>query len=643
MSAIIIPKTFRLWFGFFAMTLLLFPPLEMHDDVSAGMLPIKDSSKATVEVLPDPNTQPPVIVVNPSLQRSTEREDDSSALMQAFTRGDIATVQDLLAKQHVNAKTLEVVFMLAALQGHHAMLEVLSAKGVSPNILDSSGVPILHTAVAMGRTDAVRTLLNLGADPNAKSRSGGTALYAAVFSGRNDVVEILLDKGAIIDRGNDKDVPPLLVLAAEKGYETIVRELLKNGADVNAKISVSSAAWYVGDTALIRATTNGHAGIVQALIEKGADVNAKNNIGWTALFIAAGRGHESIVRLLLDGGADLSARDTGGLSVLDAASLAGHVAIERMLFAQEAAGQAEKSQADAASLVYFQEDKGACNLKQWSPITQSSIVLLSVPQCTSHVVLNDSGDKLLLVAGKMLHEVVLRPTPSLSLSVQRPFEVSVKADGSLTHIFRRATYLKDGRLAIEYERQTAHQGDAKPGNPTTRSLYVLEHTTWVLIEEKSCEDEETCFATPTGGILWSERGKDSAVWSPMLRRNPYVVSKGLAGWNDSTFILDKRVEDVPHKEPQPQWKYVKFNVKGKESVLIYNIEEGLGSAVLTERIFLQTSKNRKPIKLADESNDTVIEGKFLLIIEYSRQGSRLIDLETGRQLLNGLQAAFWVR
>jgi len=79
--------------------------------------------------------------------------------------------------------------------------------------------------------------------------------------------------------------------AGSNGHEAVVRLLLEQGADVEAKIND-------GWTALHEAARGGHEAVVRLLLEKGADVEAKTDDGWKALHRAAGGGHEAVVRLL---------------------------------------------------------------------------------------------------------------------------------------------------------------------------------------------------------------------------------------------------------------------------------------------------------------------------------------------------------
>jgi len=88
-----------------------------------------------------------------------------------------------------------------------------------------------------------------------------------------------------------------LVVAASANDFKQVQNLLKKGADVNARTGKFA------ETALTEASAGGHLDVVRLLLEKGADVNAKTTFGHTALMEASEMGHTEIVELLKAHGA----------------------------------------------------------------------------------------------------------------------------------------------------------------------------------------------------------------------------------------------------------------------------------------------------------------------------------------------------
>ncbi len=121
------------------------------------------------------------------------------------------------------------------------------------------------------------------------------------------------------DELNDK-----LIDAVKNGDIKNVRELIENGADVNAK---DKNRW----TALFWAACSGKFDISTFLIEKGADVDAKNNDGGTALHWAALNEHIDIAKFLIENGADVDAKDKNRWTALHWAAFYGHVEVTKVL------------------------------------------------------------------------------------------------------------------------------------------------------------------------------------------------------------------------------------------------------------------------------------------------------------------------
>jgi len=90
--------------------------------------------------------------------------------------------------------------------------------------------------------------------------------------------------------------------AAAAGKPTLVRALLRRGADVNEMATL-------GMTALHLAAHSGHTETAKVLLEHAADMNAKDSFSMTPLHFAASGRYAETARLLLDHGADVNAQD----------------------------------------------------------------------------------------------------------------------------------------------------------------------------------------------------------------------------------------------------------------------------------------------------------------------------------------------
>jgi len=115
--------------------------------------------------------------------------------------------------------------------------------------------------------------------------------------------------------------------AAKAGDVTKVRQLLKQGVDVNAKDDFSRS------TPLHVAAFNGYTDVVTLLIQKGADVNARDDFGQTPLHRASGLfSNANVARLLIEKGADVNAKsDVTRGTPLHQAALSGKTDVARLL------------------------------------------------------------------------------------------------------------------------------------------------------------------------------------------------------------------------------------------------------------------------------------------------------------------------
>lgn len=102
---------------------------------------------------------------------------------------------------------------------------------------------------------------------------------------------ILSDKGQI-NKQNKSGFSPLHI-AADNGYDNIVKLLLDNDANPNIK-DIN------GKDPLQLAVNSGHTNIVKMLLLKGADVHARCKFGCSPLYNAVSAGSYDIVKLLVD-------------------------------------------------------------------------------------------------------------------------------------------------------------------------------------------------------------------------------------------------------------------------------------------------------------------------------------------------------
>jgi ankyrin repeat protein len=133
----------------------------------------------------------------------------------------------------------------------------------------------LHQAAMNGNADMVRFLLAHKADINAKDDLEETPFFKALVERRRTVVDVLMDFSPEVNGASLHQKQTPLILAIFQGYFDVAVELIRRGADVDAR------EVFLGNAPLHFAVQQKHAGLVRLLLDKGADPMVKNKFGRT--------------------------------------------------------------------------------------------------------------------------------------------------------------------------------------------------------------------------------------------------------------------------------------------------------------------------------------------------------------------------
>jgi ankyrin repeat protein len=159
----------------------------------------------------------------------------------------------------------------------------------------------LLEAIENGDLKTAQSALKNGADANAMERHipYKKFLMVAVAEGKEDLAKLLVEYGADVN-AIDADGNTALMEAANFAHLNLVKFLVEHGANVNAAATLGG---YTGYTALIYAAQRGHVKVVKYLIKHGANINAKKKNGDTALSLAENNSHTEVARILREAGA----------------------------------------------------------------------------------------------------------------------------------------------------------------------------------------------------------------------------------------------------------------------------------------------------------------------------------------------------
>ncbi|RGP69077.1 hypothetical protein FLONG3_7930 [Fusarium longipes] len=168
----------------------------------------------------------------------------------------------------------ENAISFASKKGHVGIVRALLDAGADPNFSVVNDTSLLYIATKNGHLGIVRALLDAGADPHFSDVNDTSLLHIATGQGHEEVVKLLLEGGVNVNRANYADSRPLHFSARRQGSVTVMKELLRYGADIHAQDKR-------GETCLMEAAEVATSKEIEFLVKNGADVNARDHRGRT--------------------------------------------------------------------------------------------------------------------------------------------------------------------------------------------------------------------------------------------------------------------------------------------------------------------------------------------------------------------------
>jgi len=232
---------------------------------------------------------------------------DKGAKLDAVSDGN----KEVGDKKHEWTEWSSTPLLLAVERGDAKLTKLLLEKGASPDALNGRRQSALAFASERGDLEMVKLLVDKGAnvdgpDFSAAVEVGPRPLTSALAAGKNDVAKLLLDKGADPNRtGKVKRLKSPLTAAIEAKEPSLemAKLLLDKGANPNGIDGEFRAP-------LHGATAEGLIDFVKLLVDRGVSPELATRFRSTPLMIAARTGHPELVRYFLSKGADPTKLDS---------------------------------------------------------------------------------------------------------------------------------------------------------------------------------------------------------------------------------------------------------------------------------------------------------------------------------------------
>lgn len=230
--------------------------------------------------------------ISKMLKNAMAAREEEIALYEKISAGDEEALKAAAKKKSFNPDMLDKdnkvpLLTRLCMNKDEAGVKALIKAGANVNYVAEDSRAILHKAVDADHAGIITLLLKAGADPFARAGNQAVPLHDAVWSARTESIKALLPVYKDVNYsppGGFNGTP--INLAIDRNFGHVVQLFIDAGINLNDNSR--------GELPLIHAAKAGKAEIVTQLLKAGADKNARNKDNKTARDLAA----ESVRHLL---------------------------------------------------------------------------------------------------------------------------------------------------------------------------------------------------------------------------------------------------------------------------------------------------------------------------------------------------------
>lgn len=241
-------------------------------------------------------------------------ENGKTVLMYAIIYND--DVVNVLIRKGVNMDAQDIhgctSLMYAFMSDtRNQIMRLLIDSGANTSIQNKQGKTVLMYSIYYNNKDILNVLILKKDDIDIQDEQGNTALMIAFINFKIDMAKVLILNGAdtMTKRNNEGNTAFMLAVRIVDN-ENIFDVLLEKSKQI---IDFQNED---GQTLLMAAVEINKMTLVKAIIKRGANLNLRDNDGRTALYIAIMTKRIEIAKILILNGADINIPDKNGKTIL---------------------------------------------------------------------------------------------------------------------------------------------------------------------------------------------------------------------------------------------------------------------------------------------------------------------------------------
>ena len=258
--------------------------------------------------LAEANDSPPTKFAKENEQETIELKKPTTIKLRGFLiacaqQGNLEKIVSVMENEKFEVDISEermgcTALHYACFYNHFNIVDYLVSAGAPLDATTEAGRTPIAWAVEKKAYDIVGFLLEAEADPSIADKHGYTPLHIATLAGDYKMVEILLSINTETEEWTKVDATTnegftAASFAAHQGNLDILTILYECGSDFAIATKENKIS------PLHRAVSRGHLKIVRFLLENGANIDARDSLGRTALHLAVTTESKELVQLLL--------------------------------------------------------------------------------------------------------------------------------------------------------------------------------------------------------------------------------------------------------------------------------------------------------------------------------------------------------